>query len=124
MDKKTLQQILTREAAMIWDALCEMHPRLAKFDCPEIRLNGRLWRTAGKCYQEDNFIELGTKFFQSPKNRDTMLNVILPHEIIHQADFDLFGLSEKNCGHGVQWQKIMIQYGLEPNPHHTMEIKR
>jgi predicted SprT family Zn-dependent metalloprotease len=124
MDKKTLQQMLNREAVMIWDSLCEMYPRLTKFDCPQIALNGRLWRTAGRCHQETNFIELGTKFFASPKNRDTMVNVILPHEIIHQADYNLFGDSEKNCGHGVQWQKIMIQYGLEPEPHHTMEIKR
>lgn len=109
---------------MIWDSLCEMYPNLAKFDCPKIQLNGRLWRTAGKCYQEENFIELGTKFFNNPKNCDTMVNVILPHEIIHQADWNLFGESEKICGHGRKWLEIMVQYGLEPEPHHSMDIKR
>ena len=124
MDKKTLTEILNREAVMIWDSLCEMYPNLAKFDCPKISLNGRFWRTAGPCHQEQNLIELGTKFFQTAKNRDTMLNVILPHEIIHQADYNLFGDSEKICGHGENWQKIMIQYGLEPAKYHGMEITR
>jgi predicted SprT family Zn-dependent metalloprotease len=124
MDKKTLTQILNREAIMIWDSLCEMYPDLAKFDCPKIGLNGRFWRTAGQCHQDENFIELGTKFFNTKKNCDTMVNVILPHEIIRQADFDLFGESEKICGHGENWQKIMIQYGLEPNKYHGMDIKR
>jgi predicted SprT family Zn-dependent metalloprotease len=124
MDKKTVLQILNRQAGVIWDSLCEMYPDLTKYDCPKIQLNGRLWRTAGKCFQEDNFIELGTKFFNSAKNRDIMVDVILPHEIIHQADWNLFGESEKICGHGKKWREIMVQYGLEPNPHHTMDIKR
>jgi predicted SprT family Zn-dependent metalloprotease len=52
------------------------------------------------------------------------MDVILPHEIIHQADWNLFGKSEKICGHGANWQKIMLEYGLPANPHHTMEISR
>ena len=124
MDKKTLQQILNNQAMIVWDSLCEMYPDLTKFDCPQIALNGRLWRTAGRCHQETNFIELGTKFFYTKKNCDTMVNVILPHEIIHQADYNLFGDSEKICGHGKKWREIMVQYGLDPEPHHNMEISR
>ena len=123
MDRKKLLQTLNVQAGAVWDSLCEMYPDLTKFDCPKIVLNGRFWRTAGQCHQEENFIELGFKFFQDQKNYATMLNVILPHEIIHQADYNLFGLSEKNCGHGEKWREIMVNYGLPPEKHHTMDIK-
>jgi len=124
MDRKKLLQTLNVQASAIWDSLCEMYPDLVKFDCPKISLNGRLYRTAGRCHQETNVIELGTKFFQTKKNSDTMVDVILPHEIIHQADYNLFGESEKICGHGEKWREIMVNYGLEPNPYHSMEVKR
>ena len=116
--------MLNNQTLIIWDSLCEIYPDLTKFDYPKISLNGRFWRTAGQCLQEQNKIELGTKFFQSAKNCDIMLNVILPHEIIHQADYNLFGDSEKNCGHGEKWCEIMVNYGLEPNPYHSMDVKR
>jgi predicted SprT family Zn-dependent metalloprotease len=124
MDKTKLLNLLKAETEMVWDSLCEMYPDLAKFDCPKIALNNRFWRTAGQCNQAENLIELGTKFFQTKKNCDIMIDIILPHEIIHQADFNLFGESEKNCGHGEKWREIMVNYGLEPNPYHSMEVKR
>ena len=125
MKKKDLLAILQNQTNIIWDNLCEMYPRLTKYNPPVIELNGRLYRTAGRCHQEDNIIQLGTKFFQhSIEYRDIMTEVILPHEIIHQADYNLFGESEAKCGHGKKWQEIMINYGLEPNPFHNMEISR
>ena len=124
MDKKIILKLINRESVMVWDSLCEIYPMLTKFDCPKFELNGRLWRTAGMCYQEESRIELGYKFFQEKTTRNTMIDVILPHEIIHQADYNLFGDSEKNCGHGVKWCEIMVNYGLDADPYHTMEIKR
>lgn len=125
MDKLKLQQILTRNTAMVWGALCELRPSLVRYNEPKIMLNSRLWRTAGRCFQDTNTIEMGYKFFaHSREYYATMLNVILPHEIIHQADFVLYGLSEKNCGHGVQWQKLMVEYGLPADKYHYMEITR
>lgn len=125
MDKTKMLKLLKLEANIIWDSLCEMYPKLAKFDCPKISLNGRLYRTAGRCHQENNLIELGTKFLEhSIEYRDIMLNVILPHEIIHQADFNLFGESEKICGHGEKWCEIMNNYGLPASKHHEMDIKK
>lgn len=110
---------------MVWDTLCEMYPRLVRFNEPRIVINGRLWRVAGYCDQPANTIELGAKFFNSNSaNYNYMLRVILPHEIIHQADWNLFGESEKICGHGKNWQKIMLEYGLPANPFHTMDISR
>jgi predicted SprT family Zn-dependent metalloprotease len=52
-----------------------------------------------------------------------MTNIILPHEIIHQADYNLFGLSEAKCGHGKKWHEIMINYGLSPDVYHSMKVK-
>lgn len=104
----------------IWHNFCEVHPKLLRFDPPKIVLCNRLTRTAGKCYQGERKIHLGNKFFV--KFRDEMLHVILPHEIAHQADYDLFGESEKSCGHGKNWQMLMLQYGLEANKYHSMEL--
>ncbi len=92
---------------------------------PIIELNGRLWRVAGLSHQESNVVELGYKFFAySPDYANNMAKIILPHEIIHQADYNLFGLSEAKCGHGNNWKMLMLQYGLSPDIHHSMEIKR
>jgi predicted SprT family Zn-dependent metalloprotease len=125
MDRKQLTALLNNQTQIIWDNLCELYPRLTKHNPPIIKVNARLYRTAGRCHQEDNIIELGYLFFtHSLEYRDIMTDIILPHEIIHQADYDLFGLSEAKCGHGKKWREIMINYGLKDNPYHSMEIKR
>ena len=122
MDKKPLLKLICREAVIVWDDLCVLHPRLAQFPMPDIYLNNRFTRTAGVCYQEENYIELASKFFKSKKNFEYMIDVILPHELIHQADYNLFGDSEKSCGHGKNWCKLMLEYGLKPDPFHRMKI--
>ena len=125
MNREKLTEFLNRQSNRVWDRLCESYPKLCKYNPPIVKLSGRLWRTAGYCHQEKNVVELGYKFFIA--NQDyyrEMIEVILPHEIIHQADYNLFGESEKKCGHGKHWQEIMLKYGLEPNPYHSMEISR
>ncbi len=125
MNREKLQQFLTRQTDRVWDRLCESYPRLVRYNPPAIKLNGRLWRTAGFCHQNENVVELGYKFFiASHDYYAEMIDIILPHEIIHQADFNLFGESEKKCGHGKKWCEIMVKYGLEPNRFHSMEISR
>ena len=125
MDKKKLLTLLERESVMIWDSLCEIYRPLVSYDPPKLELNPYTWRTAGMCFQTENRIQLGYKFFKNgTKYFNYMIDVILPHEIIHQADWNLFGESEKKCGHGEKWREIMIQYGLKPNPFHSMEISR
>ena len=125
MDRKELTLDLERRTARIWGELCELRPALVRFDPPKIIINARLWRTAGQCFQTTRTIDLGLKFFfYSKQYAKTMRDVIIPHEIIHQADFDLYGESEKICGHGENWQKLMLEYGLAPNKYHSMEIKR
>ena len=125
MDKKTLQKLLIAETATIWDSLCEMYPKLCKFNPPEITLCGRLWRTAGMCFQETRTIKIGSKFFNhSELYTKEMFAVKLQNKMIHKAVIDLFGLSEKKKKKKKKWQKIMVQYGLKADFYHTMEIKR
>jgi predicted SprT family Zn-dependent metalloprotease len=124
MNRIALSILLNNQAQIIWDNLCELYPRLTKYNPPIIKVNGRLYRTAGRCHQEDNLVELGYLFFtHSPDYAKTMTNIILPHEIIHQADYNLFGLSEAKCGHGKKWHEIMINYGLSPDVYHYMKVK-
>ena len=51
-----------------------------------------------------------------------MLRVILTHEIAHQADFNLFGFSEKKCGHGKKWAEIMLELGLPADKYHYLDV--
>jgi predicted SprT family Zn-dependent metalloprotease len=104
----------------IWERLSIDNPLLIRYNPPKIVLCNRLTRTAGKCYQTENLIHMANKFFIN--NANEMMTTILPHEIIHQADYNLFGDSEKTCGHGVHWQMLMVQYGLKPDPYHYMEL--
>ena len=123
VNPQTLVADLTRKTDRIWDALCEIRPKLVRFNPPKIQLNNRLWRCAGMAYQDQNIVHLATKFFLfSAQYANEMESTILPHEIIHQADFNLYGLSEKICGHGVNWQTLMVEYGLPAKKYHHMVI--
>jgi predicted SprT family Zn-dependent metalloprotease len=125
MNRAEIQNLVDQHTLMVWDILCELRPDLVRFDPPKIVLNGRLWRMAGYCCQNTRCVNLGLKFFLfSEKYAKNMTNVILPHEIIHQADFDLYGESELKCGHGENWRNLMLEYGLPANKYHSMEIPR
>jgi hypothetical protein len=125
MDRQKILNATNRQADRVWGTLCELRPRLVRYNPPKIVLNGRLWRTAGRCFQTTRTVDLGVKFFEHSRDYGIiMLTVIVPHELIHQADFDLYGESEKSCGHGKNWRKLMLEYGLPDNPFHSMEIKR
>jgi predicted SprT family Zn-dependent metalloprotease len=125
MNRKDILSVIQNHTDIIWDNLCEIYPALTKYNPPIIKLNGRLYKTAGRCFQENNTVELGIKFFEhSIEYRDIMTDIILPHEIIHQADYNLFGDSEAKCGHGHNWILMMEKMGLSPKKYHNMEITR
>ena len=125
MDRTKLQTVLARRTDKVWQDLCELRPALVRFDPPKVVINGRLWRTAGRCFQDSRKVDLGLKFFEHSREYGIiMLSVIVPHELIHQADFDLYGESEKKCGHGKNWRKLMLEYGLPDNPFHSMNVTR
>lgn len=126
MDKyHNLNMLVQARARAVWRKLQHIHPELVNHDVPTIKLNARLYRTAGRCFQELQLVELGTKFFTYNQDYSReMFQTIIPHEIIHAADFILYGNSDKRCGHGLTWRNLMVQYGLPPETHHQMWIDR
>ncbi len=123
MNRDQLTIELNRQAEIVWSTLGEMYPKLTRFDQPEILLCGRLWRTGGKCYWTENKVILGFKFFA--KYPEYMSRVILPHEIIHQAHYNLHGgIPPVKEWHKGLWAEIMVNYGLPANEFHTMDIAR
>ena len=104
-----------------WDTYCEVFPDLVKFDPPKIIVNNRLTKCAGYCDMQNNTIHMGGKYFT--QFMDNMRKVILPHELAHQIDYNLFGWKAYKKHHGKLWQNIMINIGQEPNPYHSMELK-
>ena len=106
----------------LWETYCEIFPRLVRFNAPKVVINNRLTRTAGRCFQTLNIIDLGGKFFFKAENRRPMINVILVHEIAHQIDWNLYGESELKCGHGKKWCEVMVKLGLQANKYHSLTI--
>lgn len=123
MDKRILEQQVGDRCRRVWHRLQGQYSELGQFDCPQVKINARLYRTAGRCFQDLGVVEFGKRFFEySPKFYMEMINVIVPHELIHQADFYLHGASPMPCGHGATWQRMMRKFGLEPNKYHDMWI--
>lgn len=102
----------------IWEAFRTLFPAIG--DPPRVTLSYRLKATLGYCQQEHRVITLRADMFEV--NTRYMLLTILPHELAHQVDYDLYGICEDKGGHGETWEKIMLKYGLEPKryAHHSM----
>ena len=120
MTVATLNATIQAQATKIWVRYTNIYTRLALFPMPVIKLNNRLTKTAGRCFMEANVIDLGTKFFNN--NYDRMIAEIMVHEIAHQVDYNLNGVPAGNRWHGKTWQDIMLNYGVEPNTYHDMEL--
>lgn len=120
MDKKrqTLITDISTRSDIIWRKYNILFPELRVFNKPAIMLNNRIYRTAGRCIVEDNIVELSSRLFIN--NYSAMLDIILPHEIAHQIDYNLNGLP--NRWHGKSWQYIMESFGLPADTYHTLEI--
>lgn len=124
MSKDIILAGLNAQGKVIWNKLQIIHPKLKSRGCPDIILNNRFTATAGTANQHDRRIEMATKFIiHSPEYYNIMFNIILPHELAHIADYDLFGESNKKCGHGNNWKMIMLQLGLPPDKYHSMRLK-
>jgi predicted SprT family Zn-dependent metalloprotease len=113
---KALQNLTDK----LWEDYCEIFPTLVKFDVPTIKLNARYTKCAGCNVSDENVIQLATKFIA--KFPDNMLNVILPHEIAHQIDFNLNGWYDRKPHHGKSWIAVMEKIGQPANPYHSMVL--
>lgn len=122
MDRIKETAKLQAHARAAWNNFIEIYPRLVKFDCPRITLNGRFSKAAGMCYMEDNHIALSLKYYIF--NQKHIITDTLVHELAHQVDYNLHGLKDMKAlqGHGPKWQKIMNDYGLPADRYHTLSI--
>ena len=116
------QNELNELAISYWDIFNAKFAGNRKFACPKIILNNRIYRTAGRCFVENNYIDISAKLLANPANVAEMCNVILPHELAHQVDYNLNGAPKNNRWHGRTWSHIMVQFGLEPNPYHSLNV--
>ena len=118
--KAQLQKMLDSVTDSLWLEYSIVFPKLVRFDPPKIVLNGRFTRCAGCNHSADNRIDLGYKFFE--KYHSNMMDVILPHELAHQIDYNLNGWYNRKPHHGKAWIEIMQKIGQAPNPYHSMEL--
>ena len=79
---------------------------------PEIKMSGRLKRTAGQAWLDRGLIEISVLLF-SEFEKEFHSNTI-PHECAHFVAFRVFG--EEN--HGKPWKQVMVDYGIEPHIYH------
>ena len=118
----SLIKVVTAAVALHWSAMQELWPQLKNHKVPKVRINNRLYRTAGFAHCEVHEVEFGSKFFNRYKHE--MLCVIVPHELIHVADFIINGDDPTNFWHGPMWCKMMQQYGLPPAATHEYYINK
>jgi hypothetical protein len=120
MNKAQLTQALQARLDTVWGIYCDINKRLIGFQKPTIVLNGRLSKTAGRCFMESNHIDIGTKFLMA--HYDQVMAETVPHEIAHQIDYNLYGIPAGNRWHGKTWQNIMLQLGVKPDTYHDMVV--
>lgn len=120
-EKSQVLQAVSAHCGVIWTAFKKTYPMLGIM--PAVQVSGRLTRTAGRCWQAEQIVEFGTKFLlHSRETQIIMMHQILPHELAHAADWQLYGESELKCGHGKHWREIMINYGAVPLKFHNMTV--
>ena len=116
MNTDHLLPMAQKAAHIHWQKLRAQHKNLGP-NIPVIKLNNRFKATAGKCYIEERIIDLSTELFYY--HAEHFVKVIIPHELIHQVDYDLNGRSKQ--WHGPKWKSLMVQYGLPPDTYHSLK---
>lgn len=104
----------------LWIKYSKVIPKLKQFNAPEIRLNNRTYRTAGRCYVDNNYIELSSKLLS--QHYEDMINIILPHELCHQIDYNInTTIWTMRNSHSKRWVDIGKLLGIELKTYHTLE---
>lgn len=105
-----------------WGILCECYPKVTSYDPPKIVLCGRLSRSAGLCFYTLNQIKISLKHYIY--HQEYIINQVLPHELAHQVQFNLYGSRAMKAenGHGKEWRDIMAAYGIPADRFHELTI--
>lgn len=88
-----------------------LYPRLRAFNPPTIKTDGRIKKMLAYYYCDTQQIKVGSCWLA--KNWCIILAEIVPHEVAHHIDY-LLSPVVNDEHHNENWQKIMIQFGLEP----------
>lgn len=117
---KILAKMVMPSVNEAWDKLIKLRPALKTHYMPSVLFDMRLTKAAAYCYYQMNVIRLSPFYYT--QNQKEFEQVIIPHELIHQAIYNLHGETESD--HCPLWEQLMIEYGLEPNHNtsHTMTI--
>lgn len=107
------------DCGVAWLKLCALYPALKPEQMPIIQFNGRLTKTGAWVYVTERVIEVSRKLYQG--NEDEYANVLIPHELAHQADFDLYGMPKRGQDHKGTWIEIMQALGLPPDRYHNLK---
>lgn len=99
-----------------WARLEKMYPgKLGAM--PEIQINARLKTTAGRNFWELRVVDYSLELFC--EHSEYFRLDIIPHELAHQATFDMWPASARRC-HGAEWQGVMLRLGIVPSRCHSM----
>lgn len=125
MEKQHITELAQQGQAfanMAWSKLQTLYPKLKGKPVPTIVINNRLKTTGGRACGPDNTVELSAEMYFY--NQEEYYREIIPHELIHIADWLLTG----NMGHGQTWKMIMQAYGLPGDRCHDLvnplQVKR
>ena len=99
---------------IIWNRYCDIFPKLVRSRVPSVRLNNRLKTCGGRIFTETRECELSSEMFYY--NQKEYFDIIIPHELAHQVDWDLF----KGSGHRASWKGVMVAYGIPPDTYHNL----
>ena len=89
-EREQIRIIVESHCKTVCSAFSAIYPYLR--DMPAVQVSGRLTRTAGRCWQRENVVEFSTKFLtHSTPCQIIMMQQIIPHELAHAADWQLFG---------------------------------
>jgi Uncharacterized protein conserved in bacteria len=107
--------------AAAWLKFCQLFPQLELSTMPDIQFNNRLRTTAARAHTDIRLVEVASKLYVG--NEQEYANVLIPHELAHQIDVDLFGDpgDTDSLHHGPTWQRIMVAYGLPPDRYHNLQ---
>ena len=109
----SLQKIAETTVANTWARLQKLYPGLVQ-SCPTVSLNARLKTTAGRSFYELRKIDLSSGLFA--EHVDDFVQDTIPHEVCHQAAWDLW----EHHGHGEPWRRVMLALGIQPARCHSL----
>lgn len=116
MDKIEALRLTTLWTGATWARLQKMYPgKLGTM--PTVEINARLKTTAGYCHWEIRKTEYSLELLVEYPEKFRM--VIIPHELAHQANWDMYKPSGNGC-HDNTWRGIMVSLGLPPDRCHDM----